>query len=71
MRPFAYSRATGAVEAVRAAGPDSMYHAGGTTLVDLMILDVWRPDRLIDISDLDGDRFRGVRRDGAGCVSAR
>ena len=66
MRPFAYSRATGAVEAVRAAGPDSMYHAGGTTLVDLMILDVWRPDRLIDISDLDGDRFRGVRRDGAG-----
>ena len=66
MRPFAYSRPSSAVEAVRAAGPDTMYHAGGTTLVDLMILDVWRPDALIDITALDDGRFSGVRREGAG-----
>lgn len=66
MRPFAYLRPTSAVEAVRAAGPDTMYHAGGTTLVDLMILDVWRPDSVIDITALDDGRFAGVRREGAG-----
>ena len=66
MRPFAYSRPASAVEAVRAAGPDTMYHAGGTTLVDLMILDVWRPDALIDIAGLDDGRFSGVRREGKG-----
>lgn len=64
MRPFAYSRPATAVDAVRAAGADSMYHAGGTTLIDLMKLDVWRPDRLIDISSLRDASFIGVRREG-------
>ena len=64
MRPFAYSRPTSVVDAVRAAGPGTMYHAGGTTLVDLMILDVWRPDALIDITALDEKRLSGVRREG-------
>lgn len=66
MRPFAYSRPSSAVEAVGAAGPDTMYHAGGTTLVDLMILDVWQPDTLIDITRLDNGRYSGVRREGRG-----
>ena len=66
MRPFAYTRPASAVDAVRAAGPGTMYHAGGTTLVDLMILDVWRPDELIDISGLNERGFTGVRRQGAG-----
>ena len=66
MRPFAYSRPTSAVDAVRAAGPDTMFHAGGTTLVDLMVLDVWRPDALIDITRLDDRSFSGVRREGRG-----
>ena len=64
MRPFAYVRPASVTHAVRAAGPGSMYHAGGTTLVDLMILDVWRPDRLVDISDLDERRLTGVQREG-------
>ncbi|MGB3722802.1 MAG: FAD binding domain-containing protein [Pacificimonas sp.] len=54
MRPFTYERPANAPAAVQAAGGNSKYHAGGTTLLDLMKLDVWRPDRLIDISRMEG-----------------
>jgi xanthine dehydrogenase YagS FAD-binding subunit len=49
MRPFAYTRAGDAAEAVNAGGT---FLAGGTTLLDLMKLDVMRPARIVDINDL-------------------
>ena len=56
MRPFAYDRAASAQEAVRAAAQHSaQFIAGGTTLLDLMKLDVMRPDRLVDISGIGED----------------
>ena len=61
MRPFHYERAEDASHAVHAAygsaGSEaqdggSQYLAGGTTLLDLMKLDVMRPERVIDINDI-------------------
>ena len=66
MRPFTYARAATAPEAVEAAGPDAMFLAGGTTVLDLMKLDVWRPGRLIDITRLDAGRHSFVERRGDG-----
>jgi len=57
MRPFSFSRAADAAEAVKAGGT---YLAGGTTLLDLMKLDVMRPERLVDINDLAG-QFGGIQ----------
>jgi xanthine dehydrogenase YagS FAD-binding subunit len=78
MRPFTYQRATDpAAAALALAGAASSENplteasvqalAGGTTLIDLMKLDVMRPSVLIDINPLtsawsavqfDGDRLR-------------
>jgi xanthine dehydrogenase YagS FAD-binding subunit len=55
MRAFAYSRASTPDEAVRAiaaAGADARFLAGGTTLYDLMKLNVERPARVVDITGL-------------------
>jgi xanthine dehydrogenase YagS FAD-binding subunit len=57
MRPFAFERAenpSAAIEAMeRSAVPGSaQFLAGGTTLVDLMRLDVMRPDIVVDINAL-------------------
>jgi len=55
VKAFAYERAaspTQAVSDVVAATEDTMYLGGGTNLVDLMRLGVYRPERVIDISDL-------------------
>jgi xanthine dehydrogenase YagS FAD-binding subunit len=63
MRPFQFNRVDGARSAILAyqAEPGanegainapSQYLAGGTTLLDLMKLDVMRPSRLIDINAL-------------------
>ena len=61
MRPFAYERAdspAAAVQAAVAAGGSAalqapiQFLAGGTTLVDLMKLDVMRPEGLVDINQL-------------------
>jgi xanthine dehydrogenase YagS FAD-binding subunit len=64
MRSFAFQRAQDADEAVRAAASmgasptlaqtqaSTQFLAGGTTLLDLMKLDVMRPDRVIDINNL-------------------
>lgn len=51
MRPFIFERTDDAAAAV-AAGADAVYLAGGTTLLDLMKLDVMRPARVIDITGL-------------------
>ena len=77
MQPFQFSRtgdlqsaylAHGAAEATDTAHSRSQYLAGGTTLLDLMKLGVMRPDRVVDINELErtnagriefgGDRLR-------------
>jgi xanthine dehydrogenase YagS FAD-binding subunit len=60
MRPFAYERAEDAALATRhltAQGQTDaqvQFLAGGTTLIDLMKLDVLRPERVVDITPLKG-----------------
>jgi xanthine dehydrogenase YagS FAD-binding subunit len=63
MRPFAYQRATDAASALQALAPAASGNnplteaaiqplAGGTTLIDLMKLDVMRPSVVVDINPL-------------------
>ena len=54
MQPFLYTAADDSTTAIRvaAADPGARYLAGGTTLVDLMKLDVEQPTQLIDITSL-------------------
>ena len=56
MRAFIYQRANNPADAVHgaAAGNDAQYLAGGTTLFDLMKLDVIRPRTVVDINPLEG-----------------
>jgi xanthine dehydrogenase YagS FAD-binding subunit len=64
MQPFEFSRTgdlqsaysayrAAAAEETGAARSRSEYLAGGTTLIDLMKLGVMRPERVVDINDLD------------------
>ena len=65
MRPFDYTRARDAAEAVREAGIDGVkFIAGGTNLVDLMKGDVERPVRLVDINRLPFDRIEEMKTGG-------
>lgn len=53
MRPFAYVAPSTIPDALRGAtDPRTAFIAGGTTLIDLMKLDVATPDRLIDLNGL-------------------
>ncbi|HEX4112926.1 MAG TPA: xanthine dehydrogenase family protein subunit M [Stellaceae bacterium] len=53
MRPFQFDAASDPAAATEAArGQNAAYLAGGTTLIDLMKLDVMRPERVIDINGL-------------------
>lgn len=55
MRSFTYSKPANAVEAVRAivaGGPGSRFIAGGTTLYDLMKLNVEAPTNVVDVNSL-------------------
>ncbi|HVZ36783.1 MAG TPA: FAD binding domain-containing protein, partial [Polyangiaceae bacterium] len=53
MRDFNYERPASAPDALRAgSAPHARFIAGGTLLVDLMRLDVERPELLVDINDL-------------------
>src|SRR5690348_12039534 len=74
MRPFAYARAADPSAAVRAASAGAadahvrapvQYLAGGTTLLDLMKIDVMRPERLIDLRPLAGD-LGAIQADASG-----
>jgi xanthine dehydrogenase YagS FAD-binding subunit len=57
METFTYTRATGVEQAIRAAGQsETRFIAGGTTLLDLMKLNVERPARLVDINRLPLDQ---------------
>jgi xanthine dehydrogenase YagS FAD-binding subunit len=56
MRPFTYVKAATAADAVRAitaAGPEARFLAGGTTLYDLMKLNVEAPASVIDVNSLE------------------
>ncbi len=60
MRPFTFVAATDQAEALLAArAPASQYLAGGTTLLDLMKLDVMNPRHVIDINPLARDARAG------------
>jgi xanthine dehydrogenase YagS FAD-binding subunit len=52
MQPFTYSRADAAAGAVKQVGGDARaaFLAGGTTLIDLMKLDVMTPAAIVDIN---------------------
>ncbi|MFI7026745.1 FAD binding domain-containing protein [Micromonospora sp. NPDC049900] len=66
MRPFRYERATdlaGAV-ALLARSPQAAFLGGGTNLVDLMKLDVARPDLLVDLRDVTSRSVTELPDDG-------
>ena len=55
MRPFTYQKVASAIDAVRAiaaSGDGTRFLAGGTTLYDLMKLNVEAPSRIVDINSL-------------------
>ena len=57
METFTYTRATGVQQAIQAAGQSqTRFIAGGTTLLDLMKLNVERPVQLVDINRLPLDQ---------------
>lgn len=73
MRRFAYTRAGSLAEAAR-AGPDTgsgevgaptAFLAGGTTLIDLMKLDVLHPGKVVDLGGLAGE-FSDIESGPAG-----
>lgn len=74
MRPFAYERAADPAAAVRAASAVAaeshvrapvQYLAGGTTLLDLMKIDVMRPERLVDLRPL-ASQLGAIKADESG-----
>jgi xanthine dehydrogenase YagS FAD-binding subunit len=57
METFTYTKATGVQQAIQAAGQSqTRFIAGGTTLLDLMKLNVERPSQLVDINRLPLDQ---------------
>ena len=80
MRPFHYQRAGDIAEALQAGDrersevPPTMaaaqFLAGGTTILDLMKLDVMQPRRLVDIHRVDGNAARIEQRADTFSLSA-
>ena len=65
MRPFAYDRPASLSEAVEMAQADgAMLYAGGTTMLDLMKLGVYRPARVVDITHLREPSMRRIAVEG-------
>jgi len=62
MRPFKYSRATDAGNAVSqiSANNQAKFLAGGTNLLDLMKEDVERPNELIDVAKLNFTQIKSM-----------
>jgi xanthine dehydrogenase YagS FAD-binding subunit len=66
MRGFDYIRATDAASAIHAhRATNAQFLAGGTTLLDLMKLDVMRPTEVVDVNDLSR-QFGDVYADSKG-----
>jgi xanthine dehydrogenase YagS FAD-binding subunit len=72
MRPFLFERAESPMAAVRAAvrqapgAGEARFLAGGTTLIDLMKLDVMRPEIVIDINALEHTALGRIEADANG-----
>ncbi len=69
MQPFWFERAASPAAAVRAASAPqnpAQYLAGGTTLLDLMKLDVMQPQTLIDINGLSDTAFGRIEATRSG-----
>jgi xanthine dehydrogenase YagS FAD-binding subunit len=71
MRPFTYSAVADAPAAVRAAANSTgaapiHFLAGGTTMIDLMKLDVMRPSQLVDLTRITEPRLRSIEATAAG-----
>ena len=65
MELFSYLRATDISQATNAAGnQDARFIAGGTTLLDLMKLDVERPTQLIDVNRIGLDTIEKLPSGG-------
>ena len=62
MRPFKYTRANDAANAVQtaSANQNSKFLAGGTNILDLMKEDVMRPDELVDITRLNFTNIKTI-----------
>jgi xanthine dehydrogenase YagS FAD-binding subunit len=61
MQGFAYGQAADMGEALEeGGGPDTVFHAGGTELLNWLRLGIAKPARVIDIARLEG--LAGVRR---------
>ncbi|MEV4018947.1 xanthine dehydrogenase family protein subunit M [Nonomuraea angiospora] len=63
MRPYTFGAARSVGEALRQARDGSAYLAGGTTLVDLMKMEVVTPAHVVDITAVP---LRGIRADAKG-----
>jgi xanthine dehydrogenase YagS FAD-binding subunit len=69
MRPFGFEIAHTPADAIRAGARHQdapQFLAGGTTLIDLMKLDVMRPARVIDINALGAGELGGIAIDSKG-----
>lgn len=75
MRPFTYERASSANAALKAAAvaqaasplqSPTHFLAGGTTLLDLMKLDVMRPQTVVDINALENTPLGRIQADPSG-----
>jgi xanthine dehydrogenase YagS FAD-binding subunit len=72
MRPFLFERAESPIAAVRAAvrqapgAGEARFLAGGTTLIDLIKLDVMRPEIVIDINALEHTTLGHIEADANG-----
>lgn len=66
MRPFSFTIAKSPSEAQRAGGADAAYLAGGTTLIDLMKLDIMRPSRVVDINPLSDSELGAIEAGSEG-----
>ncbi len=65
MEPFTYDKPADDAKAIAGAGAArSAYIAGGTTLVDLMRLEVLRPTSLVDITGLSYDKVEDTADGG-------
>ncbi|MBX9685122.1 MAG: FAD binding domain-containing protein [Candidatus Obscuribacterales bacterium] len=53
MNPFSYNRAKNVEEALALSSAKTSFIAGGTTMLDLMKLNIWQTTELLDISRLD------------------
>jgi len=64
MRPFLYESFSSVQEAMAQSGTGSSFIAGGTTLLDLMKLEVLNPSRLLDLNRLPQMRGIEMNEDG-------